>query len=158
MKRPTNWLTVAVGLSLLLVLLKPAPLAAAQQISSGNNSLDQFQVFTLVGGVTVAGVGLRAVGSGEINLSGVPTGASIFRAYLYWATLGFANTYTRPTLEGQPTTGQLIGTTGDTGWEVQNNFVYRADVTSLVNGNGSYSVAGLPGNLDGGKRCDTNWP
>jgi hypothetical protein len=56
MKRPTNWLTVAAGLSLLLVMLKPAPLAAAQQISSGNNSLDQFQVFTLVGGVTVAGV------------------------------------------------------------------------------------------------------
>ena len=61
MKRPTNWLTVATGLSLLLVMLKPAPLAAAQQISSGNNSLDQFQVFTLVGGVTVAGVGLRGV-------------------------------------------------------------------------------------------------
>jgi hypothetical protein len=28
--------------------------------------------------------------------------------------------------------------------------VYRADVTNLVSGNGSYTVAGLPGNLVGG--------
>jgi hypothetical protein len=150
MKRSRHWFRVAVELSLLLVLLNPAPWAAAQQISSGNNNLGQFRVFTLYGGVTVAGVGLRGVGSGEINLTGVPIGASIYRVYLYWATLGFANTYTQPTLEGQPATGQLIGTTGDTCWEVQNNFVYRANVTNLVSGNGSYTVAGLPGNLVGG--------
>jgi hypothetical protein len=59
MKRPTNWLSVAAGLSLLLVMLNPSPLVAAQQISIGNNNLGQFQVFTLYGGVTVAGVGLR---------------------------------------------------------------------------------------------------
>ncbi len=150
MKRPTHWLTIAIGLSLLFTLIKPAPLATAQQVLSGNNNLGLFKLFTLAGGVTVAGVGLRGVGSGAINLSGVPSGASIYRAYLYWATLGFANTYTRPTLDGQPTLGQLIGTTGDTCWGVQNNFVYRADVTSLVNGNASYSLAGLPGNLAGG--------
>jgi hypothetical protein len=149
-KRLTHWLTVVAGLALLFAMLKPAPLVNAQKISSGNNSLGQFQVFTLAGGVTVAGVGLRGVGSGEIDLTGVPTGASIYRAYLYWATLGFANTYTRPTLEAQPVAGQLIGTTGDTCWDVQNNFVYRADVTNLVSGNASYSLAGLPGNLAGG--------
>ncbi len=150
MKRLNHWLTIVAGLSLLIALLGHAPLAAAQQISSGNNALGQFQVFTLYGGVTDAGVGLRGVGSGQINLTGVPIGASIYQAYLYWATLGFANTYMQPTLNGQPAAGQLIGTTGDTCWGVQNNFVYRANVTNLVGGNGIYTIAGLPGNLAGG--------
>ena len=150
MKRLTHLLTIVTGLSLLFALLGHTPLAAAQQISSGNNSLGQFQVFTLYGGVTEAGVGLRGVGSGQINLTGVPVEANIYQAYLYWATLGFANTYTQPTLNGQAATGQLIGTTSDTCWGVQNNFVYRANVTNLVTGNGSYAVAGLPGNLAGG--------
>ncbi len=150
MKRLIHWLTIVVGLSLLFALIGPAPLAAAQQISSGNNILGQFQVFTLYGGVTIAGVGLRGVGSGGINLTGVPSNANIYQAYLYWATLGVANTYTLPTLNGQPVAGQLIGTTGDTCWSVQNNFVYRANVTNLVSGNGSYAVAGLPRNLAGG--------
>ena len=73
MKRSQHWFGVAAGLSLLFVLLNPAPLVAAQQISSGNNNLGQFQVFTLYGGVTVAGVGLRRVlvafGSGVLATS-----------------------------------------------------------------------------------------
>jgi hypothetical protein len=56
-----------------LVMLNPSPLVAAQQISIGNNNLGQFQVFTLYGGVTVAGVGLRGVlvafGSGVLATS-----------------------------------------------------------------------------------------
>jgi hypothetical protein len=150
MRRATYWLTIVTGLSLLFALLGHVPLATAQQMPSGNNSLEQFQVFTLNGGVTAAGVGLRGVGSGDIILTGVPSGATIYQAYLYWATLGFANTYTLPTLDGQGAAGQLIGTTGDTCWGVQNNFVYRANVTNLVSGNGSYTVAGLPGDLAGG--------
>ena len=150
MKRTTYWITIVTGLSLWFALLGHVPQATAQQMRSGNNSLGQFQVFTLKGGVTTAGLGLRGIGSGDIILTGVPADATIFQAYLYWATLGFANTYTLPTLNGQGAPGQLIGTTGDTCWGVQNNFVYRANVTNLVSGNGNYTVAGLPGNLAGG--------
>jgi hypothetical protein len=150
MKRPTIWLTIAVILLLGFVMLKPSPMVTAQQITNGNNSLGLFQAVTLAGGVTAAGTGLRGVGSGTIHLTGIPSGASIYRAFLYWATLGSTNTYTQPTLKGLLVSGQLIGTTGDTCWGVQNNFVYRADVTNQVSGNGSYAIAGLPGNLVGG--------
>jgi hypothetical protein len=150
MTQTKRYLPMLVGVALILALLGNPASAVAQQMVSGNNSLGQFRVFTLHGGVTTAGVGLRGVGSGELNLSGIPAGASIHQAYLYWATLGSANTYVRPTLNGQAVVGQLIGTTGDTCWGVQNNFVYRANVTALVSGNAVYSLAGLPKNLEVG--------
>lgn len=114
MKRLPHCLSIIVGLSMVFALLGNATLAAAQQTAGGNNNLGQFRVFTLYGGVTEAGVGLRGVGSGQINLTGVQVGANIYQGYLYWATLGFANTYVKPTLNNQPAAGQLIGTTGDT--------------------------------------------
>lgn len=43
--------------------------------------------------------------------------------------------------------GELIGRSSDTCWgipEFPNNFVYRAEVTGQVSGNGVYSVSGLP--------------
>jgi hypothetical protein len=118
--------------------------------ANGNNQLATSQRFLLRGDVVSAGVGLRGVGSGDITLSGVPAGAAVFRAYLYWATLGSANTFTSPTLNGEQVQGQLIGTSGDTCWGVQHNFVYRAEVTGLVDGGGTYSVAGLPDDLEAG--------
>lgn len=150
MNRLVNKLALLFCLSLLLTLLNPVALATAQDLKGGNNSLGQFRLFTLEGDVTVAGVGLRGVGYGDIVINDIPTGAIVHQAFLYWATLGTANTYTQPNLNGQPAPGQLIGTTGDTCWGVQNNFVYRADVTSLVSGNGTYTVSNLPSNLTTG--------
>jgi hypothetical protein len=46
-------------------------------------------------------------------------------------------------LNGVPITGTLIGTGPDTCWGRINSFSYRADVTSLVAGNGSYSITGV---------------
>jgi hypothetical protein len=115
--------------------------------ADGNRTLAPSALFTIAGDVTAAGVGLRGVGTGDITISEIPPGSTVFRAYLYWATLGTANTYTSPTLNGSPVNGNLIGTSGDTCWGTQHNFVYRADVTHLVFGNGIYTIAGLPGNL-----------
>lgn len=126
----------------MLVLPGPAPVLA-----NGNNSLGTSALYSISGDVTTAGVGLRGVGTGDITLADIPAGAIVLRAFLYWATLGSANTYTSPTLEGQPVNGDLIGTSGDTCWGVQNNFVYRAEVTDIVTGNGAYTIAGLPANL-----------
>lgn len=123
--------------------------AQSTQISK-NKDLVPSNSFTVRGDVTSAGIGLRGKGRGEIVLSNIPAGASIHRAFLYWATIGNVNTYTSPTLEDQAVEGNLIGTSADTCWKVQNNFVYRADVTSLVDGNGSYTVAGLPSDLSRG--------
>ena len=118
--------------------------------ADGNSILAPSAIFSISGDVTAAGVGLRGAGTGDITVSDIPTGATVSRAYLYWATLGSANTYTTPTLSGQPVNGGLIGTSGDTCWGVQHNFVYRADVTSIVAGNGTYTIAGLPSDLNFG--------
>jgi hypothetical protein len=115
--------------------------------ADGNSVLAPSHSFTLQGDVTSAGIGLRNTGTGVIVIDDIPAGASVYRAFLYWATLGSVNTYNSPTLDGQEVDGELIGTSADTCWGVQNNFVYRADVTSLVSGNGSYTVDGLPDDL-----------
>jgi hypothetical protein len=116
-------------------------------MANGNGVLAPSYSFTLHGGVASAGVGLRGTGVGDIVMDDIPAGAPVYRAFLYWATLGSVNTYTSPTLAGQAVAGDLIGTSGDTCWGVQHNFVYRADVTAMVAGNGTYTIAGLPSDL-----------
>jgi YD repeat-containing protein len=106
--------------------------------------LSPFVTETVAGDVTSAGVGLRGTGYGTINLTAVPTGATVVRAYLYWATLGTAGTFTAPTLNGTAVGGALIGQSDDPRWGARQSYAYRADVTSLVSGNGAYAIAGLP--------------
>jgi len=107
-------------------------------------SLAQSFKFTLRGDVVSAGVGLRGTGAGNITVSGIPAGATVYRALLYWATIGTDNTFTSVTFSGGGVNGALIGTAGDTCWGAQHNFTYRADVTGIVNGNGTYFIGGLP--------------
>jgi hypothetical protein len=100
---------------------------------------------TLNGDVVVSGIGLRGSGTGNITVSGIPSGATVHEARLYWGTIGSHDTFTSPSLNGQSVNGVLIGTLGDTNWGAAHNFVYRADVTSIVTGNGTYTLSGLPG-------------
>lgn len=105
---------------------------------------------SLEGDAVIAGVGLRGSGTGDIVVSGIPNGASVSKAFLYWATIGTQDTFTSPALNGQAVSGKLVGSSGDTCWSANGNFVYRAEVTSLVSGNGTYTIAGLPasGHID----------
>ena len=106
--------------------------------------LAPFLQTAVAGDVTSAGVGLRGTGSGVINLAGIPAGATVQQAFLYWATLGTAGTFTAPTLNGTAVNGTLIGRSDDTFWGAFQNYAYRADVTALILGNGTYTVSGLP--------------
>jgi hypothetical protein len=84
--------------------------------------------------------GMRGIGTGSIGVSGVS--GTVLRAYLYWH--GPTNsTATSETVSfgGQSVTGTNIGTSYDNNWNFQNSQSYRADVTSLVTGNGSYALA-----------------
>ena len=101
----------------------------------------------IFGDVTSAGVGLRGQGEGTINLSGVPDNTYVHNAFLYWATLGTSSGYANPQLDGTTVNGQLIGTSADTCWGASANYVFRADVTDLVRGNGDYTISGLPDDL-----------
>jgi hypothetical protein len=91
-----------------------------------------------------AAIGLRDVGAGSITVSGV-TG-TVTRALLYWH--GPTNS-TSPTVNanvtvaGSPISGTNIGFSSDNFWGTANSQAYSADVTSLITGNGSFSLSGF---------------
>jgi hypothetical protein len=85
--------------------------------------------------------GMRGIGTGTITVAGVS--GTVTRALLYWhgptnssdpaanAAISFA---------GSNISGTNIGFSSDNCWSFTNSQAYRADVTSLVSGNGSYSL------------------
>ncbi len=92
-----------------------------------------------------AGVGgLRGTGFGDIELAG--TSGTITNAYLYWhgPTNSADPTFNANlTVNGSAVMGENIGFSDDNFWSQDNSQAYRADVTSLVSGDGTYSLAGL---------------
>jgi hypothetical protein len=97
------------------------------------------------------GVGLATraggPGSGVITISGIPAGATIRNAFLYWVTIGGADK--TAVFQGVSRTGTLVGASQDTCWGFNGltpNRVYRASLPlSSVPGNGVYSVSGVGG-------------
>jgi cysteine-rich repeat protein len=100
------------------------------------------------GGVVVVGASLSgredavANTSAALSVTGIPVGATVARATLYWAISGGSDT--TATVNSVAVTGTAIGTGGSTCWTPANNFGFRADVTARVTGNGIYTIAGLP--------------
>lgn len=111
-------------------------------------------------GITAAGAGFGRrrdsmpdvpLTSVTIELESIPTGAVVEQAYLYWAVYG-GDGDPDLTLDGDEVTGTLIGTADDTCWpllEDASNRVYRADITSAVEGNGEYVLTDLPATVAG---------
>jgi hypothetical protein len=86
--------------------------------------------------------GMRGIGTGSIDVAGV-TG-TVTKALLYWngptnSSDPAANASV--TFNGTPIRGVNIGFADDNCWDLLNSQSYRADVTSLVSGNGTYSLA-----------------
>lgn len=92
---------------------------------------------------TSAGVGgMRGNGTGNITLSGVS--GTVTEAYLYWhgpnnnpdnnanAAVNFA---------GNNITGTFLGVSSDNCWGFSNSLAYRANVSSLVSGNGTFALS-----------------
>jgi hypothetical protein len=107
----------------------------------------------VAGDVVSAGIGLQGTGGGTINLTGVPVGATIVQAFLYGTILGDWEPASEPTLNGHPIFGAaIIGRSDTPNQGYREAYVFRADVTSLVSGDGSYVLAGL---ADGSSGADT---
>jgi hypothetical protein len=95
------------------------------------------------------GVGLttRAGGpsSGAITISGIPAGATIDAALLYWMTIGGPDD--TATFQGVSRTGELVGASRGGCWNVNQNGPYRTYRAFLpvedAPGNGSYTVSGV---------------
>ena len=90
-----------------------------------------------------AGEALRGTnGVGTLNVSGVS--GTVTKSLLYWH--GPTNT-TDPTdnahvmVNANPVTGTNIGFSQDNFWGHTNSQAYRADTTSIINGNGAYALS-----------------
>ena len=88
--------------------------------------------------------GMRDIGTGQISLAGVS--GTVTEAYLYWSgPTNAASTDTTANasvnFNGNTVRGTFLGISSDNCWGYQNSMAYRADVTSLVSGNGTYSLA-----------------
>ncbi len=107
--------------------------------------LQTLETLTIQGDYVAAGVGLRGATSGTINISGIPAGSTIRRAYLLWGMLDNGESPSLRTLSfnGTPITGVNIGSGPDTCWDRGSSHAYRANVTALVSGNGAYALTGV---------------
>lgn len=79
-------------------------------------------------------------------VGGIPAGAIIERAYL-WAG-GSGNGAAQTSAVNGPGGSftypmSIVGTGGDVCWSYGGTYNYRADVTTAVNGNGTYNISGL---------------
>ncbi len=83
-------------------------------------------------------------------ISGIPACAVIERAYFYIETSGSGMavnaTVVNPAATSQVFPMTMIGNGPDKCWGYGGSYTYRADVTSIVTGNGTYTVSGIPTN------------
>src|SRR5437588_4734068 len=103
--------------------------------------------FTTIFGTDVvhAGFGgMRNDGTCTLTVSGVS--GPVTKAYLYWhgpTNSSDPTANAAVTFAGNAVTGSNIGLSSDNCWLHSNSQGYRADVTSLVTGNGAYALAGF---------------
>jgi hypothetical protein len=122
-------------------------------LSSGAQATDLKYFTTMYGTdyVTAGYGGMRGIGTGTLSVSGI-TGP-VTKAYLYWhgpANSSSPSANQTVDFNGTSITGSFLGISSDNCWGFADSLAYRADVTSLVTGNGSYSLANFlkPGVAD----------
>lgn len=83
-----------------------------------------------------------------MNVNTVPACGTILQAYLYTEALGIAPsitaTLTNPANQTTNVPMTLIGSSVDVCWGMGGTHIWRADVTSLITGGGTYMISGLP--------------
>jgi hypothetical protein len=112
------------------------------------NSLNPSFVKQIKGDYVAAGVGMRGTGAGSITIREIPANARVTNAFLYWAIIGANNDpepiMFRGNINGTRIKGELIGTDTDPCWDPSvATFAFRTNVTSLVTGNGTYTLSGF---------------
>lgn len=85
--------------------------------------------------------------TGNITISGIPAGASIVKALLFWGCeCNSASDLANINFNGTPITGSVVGSTSTLCWGTSSYLNYVADVTALVSGNGTYTIS-VPSSL-----------
>ena len=122
----------------LAAVISSGALAASAQAAEmiGFNTFKNTDVATF-------GIGyLRNVGTGSLTVSGLS--GTIRSAYLYWhGPTDWSDPLINASVDfgGSSITGTNIGFSDDNFWSSANSQAYRADVTSLITGNGSYGLS-----------------
>jgi hypothetical protein len=112
-------------------------------VPAGANSLTAFVTVPRTDFAWFGYGGMRSAGTGSITVSGVS--GTVTYALLVWQ--GPSNDTTNDaanaavTFNGTPITGTNIGNSSPNCWSFANSRAYQANVTSLVSGNGTYSLA-----------------
>jgi hypothetical protein len=91
---------------------------------------------------TTAGTGMRGTGTGTLTVSGV-TGP-VTQSYLFWhgpTNSTDPNANANVTVNGNAVTGTNIGFSDDNFWGFENSQAYRADTSSIINGNGAHTLS-----------------
>jgi hypothetical protein len=91
-------------------------------------------------------VGMRDVGAGNLVIAGIPSGSTVTQSLLFWhgpTNSTDPNVNASVTVAGNSVTGTNIGVSGDNFWASLNSQAYKADVTSIINGNGTYALSGF---------------
>lgn len=139
------------------VTLSPSETWDRSSAEARLNSGASLTAISLTGGIdhAAAGTGTRNTGFGTIRLRGLPSGATVIVAYLYWATIyqSPAPFSANANFKGTVVSGQLKGAVTQPCWNPAGVFAsYRADVTSLISAgiDGDYKVASLASHLTDG--------
>jgi hypothetical protein len=122
--------------------------------NSDPNPLYALQTVQIKGGYQSAGVAMRNLGYGTIDLTGIPSGSTVEYAYLLWDILNDSPTPAtgEGTFDSTAITGTAIGHGESPCWpEATDNYSYVANVTSLVSGNGDYDLAGFASGVTNGE-------
>jgi len=94
---------------------------------------------------TTAGLGGMRFGDGTGSLTLAGVTGTVSKAYLYWHGPSNAGPDGNKDVSfaGADISGTFLGISSDNCWGFENSIAYRADVTSLVSGDGAYALAGF---------------
>lgn len=167
-------LSWSLSAALLAVALQPGPAASDDAPSTGHrsagapapgpggnsprliNPMRLFREWTVRGGlasgatcVNFEDASTGGPNGGDIPISTIPLGATVVEAWLYWSVLSDSAPVDPgvPFLDGVPITPVPLGDVPRSPCFPQTNTGgFRADVTSIVLGNGTFRLTGVPGN------------
>jgi hypothetical protein len=104
--------------------------------ADGNGKLNTSYVWEGYGGYVAAGNGTWGSTSGMIILQGIPAGATVVAAFIYWICPSSVGLDTFIYVNGNGVTGTQIGKDGK-------QYGYRSNITALVGGNGIYNITDI---------------
>ena len=83
----------------------------------------------------------------SFSISGIPACGVIEKAFLYVATSGdstaISASIANPGFGSSIFNMAIVGTGPDKNWGFKGSYTYRADVTPVISGNGSYTISGI---------------